>query len=241
MTDLTTTDELFFTKAGLDRSRVEDLTTHALDGADDGELFLEYCQSESISFDDGRVRSASFDTSQGFGLRSIFGDAAGYVTKSSGEGIYFAAKSGRMAAEAIVEVSKNGSVIPTEKQIKSTYLKRWDRKYGATYTVLDILQRIFYRNDAAREAFVEMCDDRDVQKLTFDSYLYKRVVMMNPWQQIKLTLRTLGSLVRGEALAPSNYSPVPSAVGRSDGDFLAEEAAQAVKAQAKKDEKAGVS
>ena len=82
MTDLTTTDELFFTKAGLDRSRVEDLTTDALDGADDGELFLEYCQSESISFDDGRVRSASFDTSQGFGLRSIFGDAAGYAHSS---------------------------------------------------------------------------------------------------------------------------------------------------------------
>ena len=86
-----------------------------------------------------------------------------------------------------------------------------------------------------------MCDDRDVQKLTFDSYLYKRVVLMNPWQQIKLTLRTFGSLVRGTALAPSGYNPVPSAVGRSDGDFLAEEAAQAVKAQAKKDEKAGVS
>ena len=105
----------------------------------------------------------------------------------------------------------------------------------------------FYRNDAAREAFVEMCDDKDVQKLTFDSYLYKRVVMMNPWQQIKLTLRTLGSLIRGEALAPSSYNPVPSAVGRSDGDFLAEEAAQAVKAQAKENEmenekeKAGIS
>ncbi len=82
MTDLTTTDELFFTKAGLDRSRVENLTTDALDGADDGELFLEYCQSESISFDDGRVRSASFDTSQGFGLRSISGDAAGYAHSS---------------------------------------------------------------------------------------------------------------------------------------------------------------
>ena len=175
------------------------------------------------------------------GRMALVGDAAGYVTKSSGEGIYFAAKSGRMAAEAIVEISKSGTVVPTEKQIKATYLKRWDRKYGATYTVLDILQRIFYRNDAAREAFVEMCDDRDVQKLTFDSYLYKRVVLMNPWQQIKLTLRTFGSLVRGTALAPSGYNPVPSAVGRSDGDFLAEEAAQAVKAQAKKDERAGVS
>ena len=166
------------------------------------------------------------------GRMALVGDAAGYVTKSSGEGIYFAAKSGRMCAEAIVEISNNGASIPTEKQIKSAYLKRWDRKYGATYAVLDILQRIFYRNDAAREAFVEMCDDKDVQKLTFDSYLYKRVVMMNPWQQIKLTLRTLGSLIRGEALAPSVYNPVPSAVGRSDGDFLAEEAAQQIKAQA---------
>ena len=79
MTDLTTTDELFFTKSGLDRSRVEFLTSDALDGADDGELFLEYCQSESVSYDDGRVRSASFDTSQGFGLRSVSGDAAGYA------------------------------------------------------------------------------------------------------------------------------------------------------------------
>lgn len=166
---------------------------------------------------------------------ALVGDAAGYVTKSSGEGIYFAAKSGRMCAEAIVEISENGTRIPTEKQIKSTYLKRWDRKYGATYAVLDILQRIFYRNDAAREAFVEMCDDRDVQKLTFDSYLYKRVVMMNPWQQVKLTLRTVGSLLRGQALAPSNYGSVPSAVGRSDGDFLAEEAAQAIKTQTEED------
>ena len=47
-----------------------------------------------------------------------------------------------MCAEAIVEISANGSKIPTEKEIKSTYLKRWDRKYGATYAVLDILQRI---------------------------------------------------------------------------------------------------
>jgi geranylgeranyl reductase len=166
------------------------------------------------------------------GRMALVGDAAGYVTKSSGEGIYFAAKSGRMCAEAIVEISKNGTQMPTEKEIKNTYLKRWDRKYGATYIVLDILQRIFYRTDAAREAFVEMCDDQDVQKLTFDSYLYKKVVMMNPWQQVKLTARTLGSLLRGQALAPSSYDCVPSAVGRSDGDFLADEAAQAIKAQA---------
>jgi geranylgeranyl reductase len=150
------------------------------------------------------------------GRMALVGDAAGYVTKSSGEGIYFAAKSGRMCAEEIVEASQGGSRIPTEADLKK-YLKKWDRKYGATYKVLEILQNIFYRNDAAREAFVEMCDDKDVQKLTFDSYLYKRVVAMNPWQQIKLTLLTLGAVLRGNALAPGSYRPVPSAV-RSEAE-----------------------
>jgi geranylgeranyl reductase len=55
-----------------------------------------------------------------------------------------------------------------------------------------------------------MCDDKDVQRLTFDSYLYKRVVAMNPWQQIKLTLLTLGAVLRGQALAPVGYQPVRS-------------------------------
>ncbi|WP_216902915.1 geranylgeranyl reductase [Synechococcus sp. CCY 9618] len=145
------------------------------------------------------------------GRMALVGDAAGYVTKSSGEGIYFAAKSGRMCAEEIVAASAAGTRIPTEKNLK-VYIRKWDRKYGATYKVLELLQNIFYSNDAAREAFVEMCDDKDVQRLTFDSYLYKRVVMMNPWQQIKLTVLTLGAVLRGQALAPAGYRPVPSAV-----------------------------
>ncbi|NBO27734.1 MAG: geranylgeranyl reductase [Synechococcaceae bacterium WBA_2_066] len=145
------------------------------------------------------------------GRMALVGDAAGYVTKSSGEGIYFAAKSGRMCAEEIVHASLAGSRIPSEKDLKQ-YLKKWDRKYGATYKVLELLQNIFYRNDAAREAFVEMCDDKDVQRLTFDSYLYKRVVTMNPWQQLKLTFLTIGAVLRGNALAPNIYLPVDSAV-----------------------------
>lgn len=116
-----------------------------------------------------------------------------------------------MCAEQIVEASANGSRIPTEKDLKG-YLKTWDRKYGATYKVLEILQNVFYSNDPAREAFVEMCDDKDVQRLTFDSYLYKRVVPVNPWQTLKLTLLTLGAYLRGQAFAPSGYKPVPSAV-----------------------------
>ncbi|MEM7726701.1 MAG: geranylgeranyl reductase [Cyanobacteria bacterium P01_A01_bin.45] len=135
------------------------------------------------------------------GRIALIGDAAGYVTKSSGEGIYFAAKSGRMCAETIVEVSNAGAKIPTEKDLK-LYLKRWDKKYGLTYKVLDILQSVFYRSDATREAFVEMCDDLDVQRLTFDSYLYKTVVPANPITQLKITAKTLGSLIRGNALAP---------------------------------------
>jgi geranylgeranyl reductase len=135
------------------------------------------------------------------GRVALVGDAAGTVTKSSGEGIYFAAKSARMCAEAIVETTNGGQRIPTEADLK-LYLKRWDKKYGATYLVLDILQRVFYRTDATREAFVEMCADLDVQKMTFDSYLYKTVVPANPLVQMKITAKTIGSLLRGNALAP---------------------------------------
>jgi geranylgeranyl reductase len=161
------------------------------------------------------------------GRMALVGDAAGYVTKSSGEGIYFAAKSGRMCAEEIVAASAGGSRIPSEADLK-VYIKKWDKKYGPTYKVLEILQNIFYSNDAAREAFVEMCDDQDVQRLTFDSYLYKRVVAMNPWQQLKLTFLTLGAVLRGQALAPAGYRPVPSAV-RSEEEMKSLDGTGAIK------------
>lgn len=135
------------------------------------------------------------------GRVALVGDAAGTVTKSSGEGIYFAAKSARMCAETIIETTNSGQRIPTEDDLK-LYLKQWDKRYGMTYLVLDLLQRVFYRSDASREAFVEMCADKDVQRLTFDSYLYKTVVPANPLIQLKITAKTIGSLLRGNALAP---------------------------------------
>ncbi|MHA1108841.1 MAG: metalloprotease TldD [Alphaproteobacteria bacterium] len=82
MSDLSTTDDLFFERAGMDRTNVEHTVAEALNGADDGELFLEYCQSESLAFDDGRLKSASFDTTQGFGLRAVSGEATGYAHAS---------------------------------------------------------------------------------------------------------------------------------------------------------------
>ena len=80
-TPLAVTDRLFFERAdaALDRDAAERLTAEALADCDDGELFLEYRESESISLDDGRIRSAGFDTTLGFGLRSVAGEATGYA------------------------------------------------------------------------------------------------------------------------------------------------------------------
>ncbi|MCA3245936.1 MAG: metalloprotease TldD [Azospirillum sp.] len=82
MSHLATTDRLFFEEAGLDRAKLERQTAEALAGADDGELYLEYRQSEALSFDDGKLKSASFDTAQGFGLRAILGETAAYAHAS---------------------------------------------------------------------------------------------------------------------------------------------------------------
>ena len=72
-------DDLFFSRTGMDRGRVLGTVGEALNGADDGELFLEFRQSESFSFDDGRLKAASFDTTQGFGLRAVAGEVTGYA------------------------------------------------------------------------------------------------------------------------------------------------------------------
>jgi len=82
MSNLALTDGLFFSNSGLDRARAETLVGEALHGAEDGELFLEYRQSEAVSLDDGRIRSASFDTTSGFGLRAVTGDVFAYAHAS---------------------------------------------------------------------------------------------------------------------------------------------------------------
>src|SRR5277367_567101 len=76
------TGDLFFGEAGLDRDAVQTLVDDALRDSDDGELFLEFRQSESFSFDDGRLKAATFDTMQGFGLRAVAGEATGYAHAS---------------------------------------------------------------------------------------------------------------------------------------------------------------
>ncbi len=81
MTALAATDALFFDRAdaALDRAGAERHLSQALAHSDDGELFLEYRESEQVSLDDGRIRAAGFDTTLGFGLRAVAGEATGYA------------------------------------------------------------------------------------------------------------------------------------------------------------------
>jgi len=69
-------------RAGLDKAKVKQLIARGLDGADDGELFLEYKQSEMLVFDNGRLKQATYDTNQGFGLRAVKDEAVGYAHAS---------------------------------------------------------------------------------------------------------------------------------------------------------------
>src|ERR1700693_4542885 len=94
----------FFSEGVLDRDPVQAPVDEALKSSDDGELFLEYRKSESFSFDDGRLKAASFDTTQGFGLRAVAGEATGYAhaNELSEEAI-------RRAAETVTAVSKGHS------------------------------------------------------------------------------------------------------------------------------------
>ncbi|MFO0388262.1 MAG: metalloprotease TldD [Alphaproteobacteria bacterium] len=82
MTDFKTLDTLFFDQTGLDKQAATRITQNALSGMDDGELFFEYNQSESLHFDDGKLKNASFNTMQGFGLRSVLGESSAYAHAS---------------------------------------------------------------------------------------------------------------------------------------------------------------
>lgn len=130
------------------------------------------------------------------GRVALVGDAAGYVTKCSGEGIYFAAKSGRMCGEAIVNIWMKGKGMVTEEDLKREYLRKWDGEYMSTFRFLDLLQRVFYGSNAGREALVELCGDEYVQRMTFDSYFYKRLAPSNPLKDMGLVWKTIASLTK---------------------------------------------
>jgi len=79
---MTSTPISLVDRAGLERPRLTKVLSRGLEGADDGELFLEYRQAEMLVFDNGRLKQATYDTSQGFGLRAVKDEAVGYAHAS---------------------------------------------------------------------------------------------------------------------------------------------------------------
>ena len=96
--------------AGVSPERAREILSEALVGADDGELFVEKSESEAFLFDDGRLKSASYDSSEGFGLRVVAGETAGYSHSSevSEAAIKRAAQSSALAKRGYSGVSAEG-------------------------------------------------------------------------------------------------------------------------------------
>ncbi|MBC8044178.1 MAG: geranylgeranyl diphosphate reductase [Rhizobacter sp.] len=119
------------------------------------------------------------------GNAMLVGDAAGLVTPSNGEGIFFAMKSGKMAAETLIDFTRG------KAKSLSLYEKNFRKNYNLIFTALSVMQAIYYRNDRMREGFVAICKDEHVQQITFDSYLYKKLVPAPLWVQMKITAKNI--------------------------------------------------
>jgi TldD protein len=103
--------------SGVDTDRARRLLGDALVGADDGELFLERSESEAFVWDDGRLKSATYDSVEGFGLRVVAGETAGYAHSSeiSEAAIGRAAKSAALATRGYSGVAAEGPRLTNEK------------------------------------------------------------------------------------------------------------------------------
>ena len=120
----------------------------------------------------------------------LAGDAAGCVAPASGEGIYYAMLGGRMAAETAQAFLATGQV----RELASTR-KRYLREHGRVFMILGMLQHFWYRNDKRREQFVNICRDDDVQRLTWEAYMNKRLVKANHMAHAKIFFKDLAHLV----------------------------------------------
>lgn len=125
----------------------------------------------------------------------LAGDAAGVVAPASGEGIFYAMTGGRFAGDAVEEALATGKA-------KSLAMarKRFMRAHGQVFWVLDIMQRFWYTTDDRRERFVAICRDADVQRLTFDAYMQKRLVRAKPLSHVRIFFKNLAHLT---GLAPA--------------------------------------
>jgi geranylgeranyl reductase len=120
----------------------------------------------------------------------LAGDAAGVVAPASGEGIYYAMVGGQLAAESVHALLKTGDV-----QALRLARKRFMKLHGQVFWVLGILQWFWYSSETRRERFVKICEDRDVQQLTFDSYMNKRLTRKKPMAHVRIFFKDLSHLL----------------------------------------------
>lgn len=121
----------------------------------------------------------------------LAGDAAGVVAPSSGEGIYYAMLGGRVAATAASACIATG-------RSKDLQLARklFMREHKSVFKVLGAMQNAYYRSDERRERFVSLCHDVDVQRLTFEAYMNKRLIKARPMAHLKIGIKNLAHLTR---------------------------------------------
>ncbi len=120
----------------------------------------------------------------------LAGDAAGVVAPSSGEGIFYAMVGGRVAATAAQAFLASG-------RAKDLQLARklFMKEHKAVFKVLRMMQDAYYKSDMRRERFVSLCHDVDVQKLTFEAYMNKKLVAARPLAHLKIGLKNVAHLL----------------------------------------------
>lgn len=151
---------------------------HELDG---GDIFMEEAHALPMS----PRKHIAFDRVM------LIGDAAGLVVHTSGEGIYWAMKSGHLAASVLAD-----SLPDTSEATLRRYEQAWWKQYRTMYRFLRWLQKWGYGNERQMEVFTDMCRNRDVQQLTFESYMHKNMTPV-PWTaQMRMTADILAAQVR---------------------------------------------
>ena len=125
----------------------------------------------------------------------VAGDAAGVVAPASGEGIYYAMVGGRHAAEAVTQFLVTGQAAALRFA-----RKRFMRAHGRVFWILGIMQYFWYSSDKRRERFVKICEDPDVQRLTWDAYMNKQLVRAKPIAHVRIFIKDMRHLL---GLAPA--------------------------------------
>ena len=128
----------------------------------------------------------------------VAGDAAGVVAPSSGEGIYYAMVCGQYAAQATETALASGRATDLRRARKA-----FMKEHKSVFRVLQSMQNAYYRSDERRERFVSLCHDLDVQRLTFEAYMNKKLVHARPMAHVKIGLKNLLHLTR---LVPPAYT-----------------------------------